>query len=462
MEDTRAPAAVAVANASLLGVGYLMLGRHLLAVVTGLVSLVLVILLGTVAESVWFVVVVLLWWIALIAHGWVLARGAREPLRGGWDVALGFAVPVLLFAGLLRFEAFSVKGDIDDARGGGDCAKAVKAQDGVWFGVRAVDPAQAARGDDTAEACKRLILARERLRTGLTGDAGALRSGFEGLSSVLSELPGHRKMVEVVLDGFLRGLPAKNPCETVAVTDWLRQRRASGNALDRAAGVVPRTEPPALVQCGDNLMAAKEWEQARTRYQGLLDRYPAFESAAKAKDGVWKATLEIELANVRRLLQDDTGGTPEYCSSPAKYSGAPAYKKGTNRALFYGDDEYTKKLPGGWKTDDVTKAVLVICTEDAEMGKTVQTCPYENKSPLSLGRPTYVKFRRVAIPVKAYELRTGKLVSGKRVEIEGSSCPSRLRYTRPSLGIDTGPPSEVHVKPSDGDIREGFESLVNR
>jgi hypothetical protein len=453
------PLAVALANASLLSAGYLMLGRRKLAVVTGLVTVVLVVLLVSVARSVWFEVVVLGWWAALIAHGWFLGGGRNQPVavRRQRLLALGVAVPVLLAVGLLRFDTARIERTVTEARHSGDCAQALTALDRVWLGHRVADAPLTARGERTVQACQRLQTAKDKLTTALNGDTDALKVGFDGLASVLAELPGHEKMVDVVLDGFLGGLPAKNPCHTVAVTDWLRQRQASNNALDRSADIVVRTAPAALVGCGDDLMAATDLEKARTRYQQLLDQYPGDELAAKAQEGITQATLAVELANVRSLLEGSTSTQPEYCSKPAKYSGAAPYGKGrTNHALFYGVDEYTSKLPANWRAADAAQAVLVICVDEKEYGTRVRTCPYESKS--AIGGSTDVTFRKIAIPVKAYELRTGKLVVDTKVQIGGASCPKVLSYT--TYITDFGPPSEVYVTDADADVRAGFGSLI--
>jgi hypothetical protein len=65
----RDPLAVAVANASLLGIGYLLLGRRQLAAVAVLITAVLVAMLATVNRTLWFEILVLAWWVAQIAHG---------------------------------------------------------------------------------------------------------------------------------------------------------------------------------------------------------------------------------------------------------------------------------------------------------------------------------------------------------------------------------------------------------
>lgn len=455
------PLAVAVGNASLLGAGYLMLGRRLLAAATGLVTVVLLVLLVTAFRTVWFEVLALAWWAALVAHGWYLARGGTGGLavRRQRLVALYFAVPVLLTAGFLRFDAATIGRQLADARRTGDCGRAAAALDRIWFGDRVLDAPLTVRGDGTRQACRRLATARERLRLALAeGDTHALGAGFAVLAGVLADLPGHDAMVDVALDGFLARLPTDDACHTAAITDWLRARRPDHTTLDRSAGVVGRTAPAALLGCGDAQMAAKRWTAARSRYQELLDRYPDDPRAGAARTGVREATLAIELATVRRLLEGPRSTQPEYCSHPAKYSGAKPFGTGTNRALFYGNSDYTDRLPARWRATDPTNAVLVVCADDDENGTSVQTCPYQNKAMPDF--PVEVTFHKIAIPVRAYELRTGRLVAHRTLQIGGSSCPQVLHYT--SYVRDLGPPSDVYVHATTADIRAAFSGLVNR
>ncbi|GAA4523138.1 tol-pal system YbgF family protein [Amycolatopsis samaneae] len=451
------PVAVALGNASLVGVGYLLLRRRWFAVLTGLVTIALVTLLVTVARTVWFEFVVLLWWIALIAHGWFLARrGADRVVRRKQRlIALAVTVPVLLAVGFLRFDAARIEGTVTEARATGDCARADAALGRVWFGHRVADAPMTVRGEGTTRACARIRDAKTRLATALTGDIDSLKTGFDELGTVLARQPGHEKMVGVALDGFLAGLPAKDPCHTAVITDWISGRHNDRTVLDRAASVVPRTAPPALVGCGDQFAGAAQWEQARTRYQQLLDRYPGHELAAGAAEGVKKSTLALELANVRGLLGSSAARRPVYCDRPAQYGGAPAYAKGAaNRALFYGDGEYPAKLPAEWRAGDVADAVLVVCLGDRGYGAPVQTCPYTSSS--APGVVGNVTFHKIAIPVRAYELRTGKLVTDTRVEIGGASCPQH--FTVPHhVG---GPPPRQYVSPSDADLRAGFAPVV--
>lgn len=89
------------------------------------------------------------------------------------------------------------------------------------------------------------------------GDTKALAAGFGHLAQVLGEFTGQESEVGKVLDGFLGGLPVKDACDTATITDWLAGRPAGGGVLDRAADVVPKVAPAAIVGCGDDPPAEK-------------------------------------------------------------------------------------------------------------------------------------------------------------------------------------------------------------
>ncbi|WP_406218265.1 tetratricopeptide repeat protein [Streptomyces canus] len=458
--DAPDPMAVALGNASLLGVGYLMLRRRglALAAVAGTAGLVSG-LVTTASPS--YEVAVLLWWAAVVVHGWFLARGgggrvAVRRQRRQRLVALGITLPLLLAVGLLRFDAFRIGRSVTEARESGDCARVLNAQDSVWFGHRVADAPSTARGDEAVAACDRLRTAGAELGTALTGDTEALADGFGTLASVLAE-DGNKKTVEATLNGFLGRLPAKDPCDTAAVTDWLRDRGRSHDVLDRAADTAALTAPAALAGCGDDLLADDSWEEARTYYDRLLDQYPGSDLADRARKGARKATLSIELANVSNLLSGETGTQPEYCANPAKYSGAKPMGKGTNPALFYAFDEdgtasgYPKQFPGSWKADDAADAVLVVCMGEDTFGDSVETCPYRSESSGAVG---YVSFHKIEIPVKVYELRTGRLVADRKIQISGTSCPATI-YTAEST-------VSMYVDASKSDVWSAFRPLVVR
>lgn len=435
------------------------------------------------------------------------AEPAAPPVNARRDrlVALAVAAPVILACTALRLDASRIEDNAADAHRAGECAQAVSDLDGLWFGHRLADAPLTARAEDSTEACELLLKAErqadddrvggartlqayakhpdalwegadsrradlllsqaeDELENGLTGDAGALSAGFGHLGTVLDEFTGDKGAedrsddVDDALDEFLGELPTDNACQTKEVTDWLAHRESGDDGLDRAADVVPEVAPAAIVDCGDELMASDTWEGARTQYRQLLDEYPDHELAGAAEDGVERAELAIQLDNVTGLLEPpDYGGKPAYCKKPAPYRGAEPYRgNGPHRALLYGQSTHRSKLPSSWKAKGPKDAVVVICAGASSYGSTAATCPYNDH--LSPGGVANVSFRNREIPVRVYELRTGKLVKKTNVEIGGSSCPATLEYTY--YGIDSGPPSDVYVKSSESDVRAGYESLI--
>ncbi|GAA1536871.1 hypothetical protein [Kribbella lupini] len=448
------PLAVAVGNASLLGVGYVLMKRWVLAIVNLMVVGALLIFL-LVLKQTWCEIALAVWWVLVVVHGWFLAHRApqKESDLTKRLVALGITIPVLLAIGLVRYDASRIAGKVSDAREAGDCSKLTAAQEELWLGHRIVDAPGTEKGDAEVQLCGRLDDAKAVLATGLTGDNTALEDGFDTLGSVLAE-PGHDKTVDVTLKGWLDDLPLEDPCRTVRVTDWLRQREATNNVLDQSKATVTKTAPAAILGCADRLMGQKSWDAARTSYQQLVTQYPKDSGVAKAQAGIRQATLAIELTNVRNLL-----ATNSYCSNPARYSGARPYAGGFNPGMFEGDDEYTKRLPASWRASDASNAVVIVCAEDAVDGTSLRTCPYRSeKNPQNISDVT---FHKVAVPVKVYELRTGRIVSNTRVQIDGPDCPARITYSTYLTAFDY-PPSSLQVIPSDANVQAAFRYLFLR
>ncbi|MFC4858123.1 tetratricopeptide repeat protein [Actinophytocola glycyrrhizae] len=455
------PLAVAVGNASLLGIGYFLLGRKVLGVAAVLVTVALLFVLLSVTPTLWFEFVVVAWWVAVVGHGWALARRRPRPrpVRTQRVTAFAVALPVLLAFGLLRFDAARIEDDITAARAGGDCEAALAATGSFWFGHDLADAPLTERAGATVRACDQLRTAGRVLDSSLEGDTGALAAGFGDLTDVLTGLPGHEEMVRSTVDGFVRALPVDDPCDTSAITDWLRKKKPGG-ALSAASEVVPQVAPSALVECADAFMATSDWDVAKLRYQQLLDEYPDHELAPKARAGVTKATQAIELANVRALLTTSGGSVPAYCATPAAYSAAKPYvPNAPNRALVYGNEAHTGKIPPAWRAKDAADAVVVICAGETEYGTPVQTCPYEAGSSLSPYGYTDVTFHKIAIPLRVFEVRTGKLVAQFKLEIGGASCPAVLEY-RTSSYVDLGPPSQVYVTASITDVQGAFRPML--
>lgn len=454
----RDPLAVALGNASLLSAGYWLLGRRVLALATTAVTVGLILVLALVVKTLWFELVVVAWWLALIVHGWFLAGGKlglvpKPDARKHRLIALGMAVVVLAAFGLLRYDSARIGQDVTAARDAGSCADATEALGSRWFGHRVANAPLALEGDDTVRACELIGAAEQDFETALTGDTKALQAGFGDLTTVVEDLPGHEKMVGAVVDQFLEELPVEDNCVTATLTEALAARK-DGGVLDRADDTVAKVAPEALVGCGDDLLASQTYEEARDRYQQLLDDYPDHELAPKATEGVTKATQAIELAHVRSLMQTTSGTQPAYCNSPAPYSGAPPYAHpGPTPAITFGNEEYTAKLP--WRVTDVANAVTVICAGETQHGNAQETCPYE--SSFAVGGAVDVTFFRIAVPVRMYEVRTGKLLADTIIEIGGASCPDVLEYS--TYISDLGPPSETYVTATDADVQNGFRWL---
>ncbi|MFI6376854.1 hypothetical protein [Streptomyces sp. NPDC050546] len=453
------PLAVALGNATLLGFGYLLLRRRRLTAIAVIGTVVLVDLTARTAAT-WCEVLLLLWWAAGIAHGWFLARRNPEQAvrRGQRAGTLTLALALVLTAALLRIDAYGIENRVTEAREGGDCEAAVAAQGEVGWGHRLAGAPVVEPGDAVVEACRRLDGAAAALaRAARGGGTEDLGRGFGTLAGVLNE-PGNEQTVRSVLDTFLDALPTDDSCDTAALTAWLRARGPSHDVLDRSARTAAHTEPAALVGCGDHLMTEDAWQQARTHYQRLLDTYPDDTRAGEARDGVREAGLAIELNHVRGLVEDAYDARSGYCAEPARYGGAPPYRKGSGRALFLGDTEYTDGLPASWRTGDPAKAALVVCADEAENGAAVQTCPYENKKSAYL--PHQVTFYKVRVPLKIYELRTGKRLDPRSVQISGESCPNVLRYT--SYGTYDLGPGDQFVSTSKPGVRDAFARALGR
>ena len=94
----RDPVAVALGNASLFGVGYFLLGRRAQGVLAALVSVVLLVVLGSAAGSGWVQWFLLAWWVTTIGHGWLAARRRPTATRTRQRIGAGVLAVVVLGA----------------------------------------------------------------------------------------------------------------------------------------------------------------------------------------------------------------------------------------------------------------------------------------------------------------------------------------------------------------------------
>ncbi|MGP3970104.1 hypothetical protein [Streptomyces sp. 6N223] len=515
----RDPFTASLANAGLPGAGYLFLGRRRLATASLAVTVILVTVLASGEQPTWFRFAMLLWWVAVTVHGWWLAGG--WPRRSGWEafprgvgasrvwrqrlLALGVAGTVLLAFAALRADASGIERDAALAHRDGDCARALSILDGLWAGHRVADGRLVTRADDSAEACELLVAAEQQALTGrlraertlwtyeehpaalwegapdlradlvlaeaadeldtaLTGDIGALSTGFDHFAAVLAEFPGREDEVGEVMNGFLDRLPTEDACTTLRITDWLGNRPGRGDVLDHATDVIPEVEPAAIVGCGDDALEDEAWDQARQQYQQLLDEYPGHDLATDAERGIDEAETAIELDRLRDLVQTDYDGEePAYCDDPAPYRGADPYRGGgPHPALLFGETElsgqldHAEELPGGWLADGAADAVLVICVSEPRYGSVVETCTYESDT--SPSGYDSVTFHTMVLSVRVYEVRTGRRLDTSTIEV-GGNCPAILSYEY--YGEDPGPPSDDYVFTSTDDIRDAYRPLIN-
>jgi hypothetical protein len=449
--------AVAAANASFLSLGYFIMRRNGMALLSLLVTFILLFFVVPSVHTVWIEIVAVLWWLAMIGHGYFLAQGPVEPATKLRQRVLGIAsaVVVLLVLGLLRVQAGGIGQTVSDAKASGDCTHALNGLDKVWLGLRIADAPLAAEGDDTVTACRRLNRAGQQLTAGLTGgDIAEVNNGFGQLNTVLTTMPGHEKMTDTVLDQFLAGLPVKDSCDTVKITQWLGQRAKTNNTLDRSADVVAKYEPNALLGCADGYMSAKNWTSAKNVYQQLINAYPSDPNKTQAEAGIAKADVAIELDTLR---EKTTGSSPSYCGDPSKYSAAKGYGKGVNKSMIFGNNTQAARLPASWKTSNPEAATLVVCVGEDAQGSAVRTCSY--RSQFGAGGLFKVTFHKVKVSVKGYEIRTGKLVFNKSLQFSGSSCPSTVSYTS-AFGADLGPPRHMDVKVNAADVKAQFQTLI--
>ncbi|THV42751.1 hypothetical protein [Glycomyces buryatensis] len=493
----RAPAAAALGNASLLGIGYLILGRRLTAAVAAAASVALVIVLAAVDPPAWpWRAALLLWWITTMVHAWLLARGrvgrpgpAGPPAPRRRVLAATIGAFVIALAVLTGVDARWIGARADAAHEAGECAAAAEAGERFWTAHKVVDGSIAAHLDEGSEACAVLLRALDTaasdplaasehlaayiadpaarwdgaadLRSELMVEAAAERfeaapeeghpaveAAFELLAEVVASAPDRAEQARALVDDFLTTYPeTADSCRVKDATDWLGESPPAAADFEAAAAVAADLAPDAILGCADSLMSESRWGQAGEAYAQLVAEYPDHESADRARDGA-------ELAEVRSRLggwpaTDMLYDVPAYCDDPVPYSGAPDYSgSGPHRMAVFGMAEAID-LPASWQAEDITEAALVVCVgdiADTAEGSVVDTCRYEG------GHEVDVHARQ--FPMTAFALRTGEVVYSGDFEI-GGDCP-------PEIFLDEdGTKEHNRVAIDDEDVREAFEELAN-
>jgi hypothetical protein len=463
------PLAVALGNATLLGIGYLLLRRWRTAAGAVAVTGVLLVIVSAAGQPGWtWRVVALLWWVATIVHGWYLAGGKRRShqrqaseVRRQRVIAAGAASAVLVIGLGTEVDARRIEAAAADAHRDNDCDEAIATLDRIGFRHRLVDPLVTDRAERGVTACRLLQDALEltesdpaaaadilgdyldhrsalwdgasELRTdllltaagaaldeALTGDTDSLESGFDTLATVLVESPARAEEVDRVVDDYLGRLSAVPACDAEPNVDWLRDGGTGGDALDRAVAALPETAPPILASCGDELLD-DDPARARDAYQALLDGYPDHPLAATVEPKIEQADTLIERDEVSRLLEGwpdhvEADNYPPYCEEPARYRGAPPYTgPGPHLIAAFG---LFAAVPREWRANDLDDAAVVLCAEPLDYGTLLGTCDFDTDQWGFITVDLYTN----ELTIHAYELRTGDPVLERVIEY-GSGCP---------------------------------------
>ncbi|GAA0581323.1 hypothetical protein HPO96_07930 [Kribbella sandramycini] len=369
-------------------------------------------------------------------------------------VGLVAAGAVVAAAGVVRYDVGRIDGVVLEARAAGDCAVVRAAAERYHLVHKVVGRSAVRRSEADVAACGRLDAAGVMLDRAVHGSERDASQGVGVLDQVLAD-PEQLAGVRVVVDRFVAALRVTEPCLAGRIAEEVRGRAERKELQERIGTAIAEVGPRATSACADELVKQADWKGARQLYQQVIERYPDDLRVAAAKAGAQRATEAIELADVRGLVDPDSG---TYCDNPAKYSAAPPYRKGLNRTILLGDelDPYASRLPKAWRTSDPKAATIVVCVDVAQ-GKAVRTCPYQSK--LGFG-PVWVTFRKVVFNLKTYELRTGRLIRSGKVEVDGTSCPRRLYY---QAATDfSNPEPNQFVTPTSAGLRAAFQPTIVR
>ncbi|MFC4628080.1 hypothetical protein ACFO6V_07540 [Promicromonospora alba] len=436
--------AVVLGNATLLGIGYLFLGRSALAGWAVVGTCIAGVGLALTPGQPWWIVVVLgLWWMAMVVHASFLTRPVTgSPARPVlWQRIVATSVVVLLATtGLvLRTEAQRLVDDAGRSHAAGNCttASATLYRLHPWHSVVARTTVLDGRAE--LEACGVLLdalaqgepaTAAVRLQTYLDHPsaawegagperaerllaAGSLSAGFEQLHTTLSSAPDQSGAVRKVVETFLADLgDGKSPCEVLETDEWVHDRKDDPPELAEPIAAVADEVPERVLACAREQAKADQLTEASATYEQFLDRFGDHKKVRTARNEQYDVGTAIQRAEALAAL---TGNS--YCEDPVPYRGAPAYAgSDPHKAWWFGIPE-SRTLPSGWEARDIDEAELVVCLHDAGRGSYQATCQYTAEDALLTARFHAWKFR-----ITAYSLRTGKAMERYTTEI-GDPCP---------------------------------------
>ncbi|MQM26022.1 hypothetical protein [Glycomyces albidus] len=473
------PVAAVAGNATMLGIGYMLMRRPIAAAVALAGTGFLLWSAAVQTENPLWRFLLPAWGLAMIVHAWWLTRRTRpeplvdlvepDPARRPRFFAATAASLVLLTLGWFRFDAWWISRDAETAHAAGDCERATAVLERFDAVHRVAFGPITLRGEEEREACALLLAALDEPPTeaadtvaeymahpGAEWDgAGAKRAeflldasmtpgepelstieeAFGMLTSTLEEHPDQAGTVRAAVEEFMADLAEAPACNGYAVDDWMAGRTWDEPALAEPVAAASDQVPVRMLQCAQDRTESEDLPGAGILYREFLAAYPGHELAGEAADGIL-----------------DSGA---YCGDPVAYPGAPEYE---------GAGPHPMRLVGGWTAEGrgfpeswlgatADETQLVVCV-DAEVGGFQDSCRYGDGSFTAV-------FWAHKFTIKAYELRTGELVSEYTREI-GDPCPDYLDGTYSTVyvywsGDMLGMASEF----TDAEFRGMFADLVN-
>ncbi|MEU6246727.1 hypothetical protein [Glycomyces sp. NPDC047010] len=440
------PVAAVAGNATMLGIGYMLMRRPVLAAAALCGTGFLVWSAAVQVENPLWRFMLPAWGLAAILHAWWLTRrtvpsplvdpsGAVRRLR---YFAVTAAALVLLSLGWFRIDAWWTVHDAEAAQAAGDCADAVAALDTLDAVHRVAFGPVTVRADEEREACEILLAALEEAPSeaaaglaeylehpgALWDGAGPERAArlleaaaaggaldltdvgnaFAQLETVLDETPGQAGAVRGVVEAFMADLADMPPCHGYAADHWLAEQDWDATELTEPVAAAAADAPVRTLRCGQEWADGGDLEEAAVLYREFLAEYPGHELAAEAADGVL-----------------DTGS---YCADPVAYTGAPAYSgRGPHPMRLQGTTSEDRGFPAGWLGADAAGTELVVCVT-AEVGDFQDSCRYQRSD----GSLLWATFYAHRFNITAYELRTGEAVADYSRQI-GEPCPDTMDGT---------------------------------
>ncbi|MEU5154030.1 hypothetical protein [Glycomyces sp. NPDC021274] len=484
------PAAAVAGNATMLGLGYMLMRRPVLAVLalcgTGFLLWSAVVQTG---NPLWRYLLPA-WGLATILHAWWLTRRSRpdrvvdladatalfgsakpDPGRRSRVFAVTAAALVLLTAVWFRVDAWWIAEDAETAHAAGDCEEATAAIDRLDAVHRVAFGPVVLRGEEEREACELLLAGLDETPTeaaaaiadyldhpgALWDGAGPKRAqflleaalldtnpdlevveeAFAQLSTTLEQHPGQSETVASTVEGFMADLTEAPPCTAYTVDDWLAAQSWDAKELSAPVAAAVDQVPVRLLNCAKETAEASGAAGAAL-FREFLTAYPDHELAGEAADGV---------------LASDT-----YCADPIAYRGAPdAGGAGPHPMQLvgaWGSDG--RGFPESWLATTAAETALVVCV-DAEGGEFQEACQYRRPS----GDTYWAYFFAHRFTITAYALQTGEVVEEYTREI-GNPCPSTLDGTYSTIFISFSDSSfSMASEYTDEDFRNMFTPLMD-